>query len=685
MPSPQNLELAMRKLASSGLEHYTLEQLRLDVYDAAETAGVGTGFYPLPALVINYMDPRTTNGSARPMRHHPAYPPFKRFRYLQTPPPDKNGKTQRYMQPAGSGVCAYFPTIYDWPAFFADPQKPCIYTEGEFKAMKGCDIGIATIGLGGVSNIGCAKTCVDFLEELEFAHAGRTEYICFDNDGTPNPDVLAAINRLAEKLSERGAIVYVTWLPSPNAQKVGLDDYLVAHTVEEFFDLVRDAQPWGYTKKLWELNNRWVKVCAPNMVLDRCTREDHATKLWVDHYSNDKVPECIVQRDGTMSRKPVASSTAWLAWPMRLSAKRLSYAPGQQEFTQDERGEVVYNKWAGWPMDPRKGDVTPWKRLLDYGFGTDKEARKWFEQWIGYQFQHPGTKAYQSVVLYSPVHGMGKSLTGITLLRVFGERNSKKIGHDQLIAKFNGWMVETQFVLADDIGATGDDRAKVSEALKAFIVAERLQVNKKFIDEYQLDCCANLLITTNSSRCVTIENTDRRYFIWEWLEKAPQEFFNLYDVWYRSDEAVAALLHHYMTLDLTGYDPHAPAPMTEAKEEMAESTRSTAQVWIHKLRRHPDLMLRQGMVPLEGDVWTAERLFDVFKTTTEGREASISPTTFAAQLKTEGVPRRRSLVRLTSGQRVWCFFVRNAEEWEKKTEGKIRQHMEQFKTTREKN
>jgi putative DNA primase/helicase len=72
--------------------------------------------------------------------------------------------------------------------------------------------------------------------------AGHRVFVVFDSDIADNPNVAWAAFHLAVALRAKGAIVRPVVLPTgPNGEKVGLDDYLVAHTDDEFRGLVAAA------------------------------------------------------------------------------------------------------------------------------------------------------------------------------------------------------------------------------------------------------------------------------------------------------------------------------------------------------------------------------------------------------------------------------------------------------------
>jgi hypothetical protein len=70
---------------------------------------------------------------------------------------------------------------------------------------------------------------------------GREVYIGFDSDVFSNPDVSDAARRIAAHLKDRGASVYLSYLPDgPDGSKTGADDYLAGgHTYREYMARMR--------------------------------------------------------------------------------------------------------------------------------------------------------------------------------------------------------------------------------------------------------------------------------------------------------------------------------------------------------------------------------------------------------------------------------------------------------------
>ncbi len=127
----------------------------------------------------------------------------------------------------------------------ADPAVPVWVTEGTKKADCGAIHGLCIVALSGVwnwltTNSAGGKTALP--DWYEVALNNRRVIIAFDGDVARKESVQRAAHGLANYLASKGARVEYLWLPDTD-NKTGLDDYLVEHSVEELFSLVKPTQP----------------------------------------------------------------------------------------------------------------------------------------------------------------------------------------------------------------------------------------------------------------------------------------------------------------------------------------------------------------------------------------------------------------------------------------------------------
>ncbi len=124
-----------------------------------------------------------------------------------SPKKDRNGKPRKYESPKGQRNRPYFPPgVIDK---LSDAGVPLCITEGEKKAAKADQEGIACIGLVGVFSFntkGRAELCAEL---RDIAWNGRDVRICYDSDLNTNENVREAERRLAAALQQLGARVEV--------------------------------------------------------------------------------------------------------------------------------------------------------------------------------------------------------------------------------------------------------------------------------------------------------------------------------------------------------------------------------------------------------------------------------------------------------------------------------------------
>lgn len=204
------------ELRRSGLTDETIA--RANLYSATgpgvrELLGFGAG----PGLVFPYPE---LNGSG----------PYARVKLDATPPDGK-----RYRSPKGRPNRLYIPPLLDH-AVLTDARTPLWITEGEKKALKACQEGLPCVAVPGVWSWKTRDTRDRSIPIPDLEHVvwrGRTVLVVYDSDVATKPKVRLAECGLAKELQCHGATVKAVRLPSgAGGAKVGLDDYLLTHSVE---------------------------------------------------------------------------------------------------------------------------------------------------------------------------------------------------------------------------------------------------------------------------------------------------------------------------------------------------------------------------------------------------------------------------------------------------------------------
>jgi Domain of unknown function (DUF3854)/Family of unknown function (DUF5906) len=566
---------------------------------------------------------------------------FFRLRYLES---TLNGfdkithqKERRYTQPLGLEPQIYLPPNHPkkettWLTLSQDPAKPLLITEGELKAACATKHGFPTIGLGGVWNFRCAAAGQALLPIfLKFAWKDREIYIIYDSDAIHNHKVAAAENALAEELTRLGAIVRITRIPTIGKVKIGLDDYILAHGRDALINLINDPKQtsqWERNKTLHQLNQEVVFIADPPHVV----RVQKMQSLSVSEFCNLYAPLCwveILQKERLTKDGPVTASATikhdpaneWLRWPVRPTLERIAYRPGEPEICESSKGELELNGWTGWAIkEPRAGNIDPFLKLFDFVTKKEPQYRKWLMQWFAYPIQHPGTKLFTSVVVWGKMRGTGKSLLGITMRGIYGD-NWTLIDDEDLDSQFNEWAARKQFAVSDEI--TGSDNHALANKIKRMITRDVIRVNEKNLKKYTIQDCTNYYFTSQHSNAIFIDhNSERRFFVIE-LAGPPMEdaFYKRYEEWMYSDpinrvfreESMAALMHHFLNVDVSDFNPHVKAPFTESATDMVEDGMSDLALLAARLRDSPESILQLDGCVSKRCLWTTREILAVIK------------------------------------------------------------------------
>ncbi len=658
--------LCVEKLQSSGLTEADAKKLKIEFIDGKKLPTLHPSFKPFTSLKLNYLRP-----DGNPLQDWPSAPPFYRIRYLETSTAFDaltEKKPLRYVQEPNTAPAAYYPGNQDW-TLLDNPDAPLILTEGELKAAKACKEGFPTIGLGGVYNWRSNKLGLTWLESLNYVvWVRRNVYICFDSDYRTNSMVCLALVELAEKLHRRGAYVHLVNLPQlPGYEKIGLDDFLVAAGAsanDQFAGLLNEAEPLGLTKPLFHLNSQYVYIKNPGLIIDQESHFKVSPAAFKEHLQAPlNYQERQLKADGKVSFKAVSAAAAWLRWPLRMEAIKLTYEPGKDRFV-----DGCFNVWTGWGAQPKKGVVKPFIELVDHIFSNaEPEAKLWFLRWCAFPLKYPGTKLFSSVVIHGIRHGTGKSLLGYTMGRIYGQ-NFTEISQMDLHASFNEWAEARQFVLGDDV--TGSNKRADADFLKKMITQRELRLNPKYIPAYTVPDRINYFFTANHPDSFFLEDDDRRFFVHEvQVGPLPEEFYVEYDLWLDT-EGAAAVFQYLLDLDLGDFNPAAPAFKTAAKERMIANVQSDLAGWVRQLIATPDHVLRIGKLPLKHDLFSSKELLMFYDpsggtgTTANGLGRELARAGIRQVMN--GRP-----IRLKDGSQARLYAVRNAEKWLKVTNNAI--------------
>lgn len=607
------------------------------------------GVYPMSAAQLEGLAERPIGaGYAIP------YPDFegKKTQFARYKLLDRvvfRGSSMRYWQPPNTPPRLYVPPLIAWKDVLKNKDLEVWITEGEKKAASLCALGVPCVAVSGVWAWTSKKFQQSLIPELRVLMP-RSMVLCFDSDAEENPSIKGALTALAIQIERLGGSVRLCQLPQVKKQeKTGLDDFIVHYKKSALKELAAlDKEPLGLSAALHALNLELMYVEEQQQFFHTKTQKFSHALLLINTIMADRM---ITVYDRAGQAKQINAAAEWVKWPQRRLAPRIEYQPGKPQSLEDGS----YNLWKGWGVEPKEGDTKPFDELFAYlSSELTLEQRTWWLQWMAYPLQHPGVKLFSACLIYSHHHGTGKSVLGYTLGRIYGE-NYVEVTQENLHSAFNDWARCRQFILGDEI--TGSDRRSDADKLKHLITRPKILVNQKFQPVYEIADTCNYLLTTNQPDAIFIEKTDRRNFIVEISgEPLSKAFYAVYDRFYKSDKGAAAVFHKLLNVNLAGFDPHAAAPQTEAKEAMRVISGSEADGMIRDFLTNPGAVLKIGSVPVGRELLTLKEIQDLLDPT--GRLGRMQ---IARALRRLNTP-PPFLVRARDGMK-YLYAVKNFDHW----------------------
>ena len=254
-----------------------------------------------------------------------------------------------------------------------------------------------------------------------------------------------------------------------------------------------------------------------------------------------------------------------------------TYRPGKGIFIEDTNagGAVVtaVNRWRPSSLVPdrhaRDEDVGPWLDHVELIFGDlSGPAARHFLNYVAFLLQRPGEKINHAMVLFGEEQGTGKDTVLYPVFQAIGDQNVKIATPEKLASQWTEYLL-AQVVYVPEI--MNFSRREMATKLKDFITTPPyyVSVNTKNVKQYDIPKIQNWIMSTNNEDALSIEGTDRRYWVHQCCLEVPREpeyYANLHD-WFHDGgtEKVAGWL---LKRDLSAFNPLAPPPNTDAKRKM---------------------------------------------------------------------------------------------------------------------
>lgn len=411
----------------------------------------------------------------------------------------------------------------------------------------------------------------------------------------------------------------------------------------------------GATVPEWlaDMNQRYAWIERDAAIFRRQYRDF----ITMDRFHAAHANQQVELKNGN-SVKMVSHSKMFMHAKHRAQFKAIVTRPGEPAVTTDG----CLNDWSGFACAPIPGDVGPWLKLFEWLFGQEQYPL----HWMAHLIQHPGTKMFVGIVVWSRAEGAGKNLLFETLGALFHQHHYALIGQSEVDDDFCGWIPGSVYVVADEVRATKSDKSR--DRLKLWQTSTSLRTHDKGQPKRVVDNLMNLVFLSNHADGMFLSDHDRRYFVHEVASGPLPESLKREFLEWRARGGLQHLLHFLQNVDLADFDPKGRAPITESKRQMVEAGRSDLDRWA--------LDVVTGAIPLGREIVTADEMNGRFLCEYPHIRNPPPVATMARVLVQMGAVRRENQVRLSNGRKVRALALTRTDFWKEQPETAWRAELE---------
>ena len=367
----------------------------------------------------------------------------------------------------------------------------------------------------------------------------------------------------------------------------------------------------------------------------------------------------------------------------RPIVKSETYLPGQPRLVTREAVEgydaLFLNVYQAPSLPLAVSDPVAEKLFLDhldYLVGYCPVMKTYLLNWMAMLIQRPGERVNSAPVLINANKGTGKTFLVDLLTALLGASNVALVTPAELAGDFQDGYAFKQLRVIDEIKVY-EHQGSLMESLKPWLTNNRVSVNRKGRTRLAVENVGNWLFISNHEDAIRIDKAERRYAV-AISREAPKP-----DAYYRTlfqtlipscGGSLAAVLQVLRSVDLAAFNPKAPAPSSEARDDLIDSLMSAEERALSDLLASPrtgglgkhelfsvrdvELLLRFATSPVVGASASKPK-----------SNAQISRTAKAVGLENLGRVR-------VAGGRLNLFAWKNAARWQAASASEIERQLQ---------
>jgi len=270
----------------------------------------------------------------------------------------------------------------------------------------------------------------------------------------------------------------------------------------------------------------------------------------------------------------------WITDEHRRTYDRIDYLPPPLVCPPS-----VYNSYHGMAaeslddVDPGY-DIEPYKKHVWLLMGAVDTQAEYMHKLIAFKIQNPASK-WRVFPFIRSTPGVGKDVWFDFLADIVGKENTVKtvklqdiMGNQthRMANKLLGCITELDF----------KDGSTYAEELKDQITSNQMNVKQKYHNDFDATSTICLMGFSNNFEALKFKSDDRRFFVVTADGRHANDpvYFEPLIEWMGKTDSQRAVYDFYKSMDITGFDPSAERPVTEAFKEMASSSTSLCEIVI---------------------------------------------------------------------------------------------------------
>jgi Family of unknown function (DUF5906)/Domain of unknown function (DUF6371) len=359
-------------------------------------------------------------------------------------------------------------------------------------------------------------------------------------------------------------------LADPVPEGVELDRRASVITAPEF-------QPSG-DSKIDEMNRQFALTILGDKATIIWDRWDPLRKRNMPNYIAIAALRALYANEFVqVGRKEQPIVEYWMTHPSRKTYDGVVFEPGANP-------ERYYNLWRGFTVEPDptgEWDLFEEHMRLNVAQG-DEDLYHWIMAWFAQMFQDPRHKPGTSIA-FRGLQGCGKTVVGQHMGALIRDNYVLVDDPRYVLGNFNSHMGHALLLQADEGFFAGDPRH--IGRLKGLVTSDTNRIEPKGKDSFEINNYLRLLVSSNEKWIVPAAFEERRFAVIDVGDGRLQDkpFFKAMALQLKSG-GYEGLLHHLLTMDISGIDVGVIPKTAALTEQKQHSLDMVARFWFERLR-----------------------------------------------------------------------------------------------------